>query len=250
MKKTLITLSLIIALGVLFTWTPNASAYSTYRDGGTNCSACHPGFLDGTGPLHSAHSAYITGCTACHQTPGSTPVEVGNSGDGFGCSGCHQPDGLQEHHTNAGAPADGSGLTCANCHPNRTPLPENNTPPYYGTTITSIVDPCSSQHPPGEDANGDSLGLDNDGDLFYDENDPDCVAPECTVDADCDDNIFCNGAETCDTATGTCQPGTPVDCDDGVGCTVDTCDEVNDTCVNTPDLACPKGLSWLIILLD
>ena len=64
--------------------------------------------------------------------------------------------------------------------------------------------------------------------------------PECTVDADCNDGFFCNGSETCDTATGTCQPGTPVDCDDGVDCTVDTCDEVNDECVNTPDnIACP-----------
>jgi len=66
------------------------------------------------------------------------------------------------------------------------------------------------------------------------------VPPECTVDADCDDSMFCNGAETCDTATGTCLPGTPPDCDDGVDCTVDTCDEVNDTCANTPDdTACP-----------
>jgi hypothetical protein len=59
------------------------------------------------------------------------------------------------------------------------------------------------------------------------------VPPECTVDAECDDGFFCNGAETCD--AGICQPGTPPDCDDGVVCTVDTCDEVNDICVNTPD---------------
>lgn len=30
--------------------------------------------------------------------------------------------------------------------------------------------------------------------------------PECTVNADCDDTLFCNGAETCD-ATGDCQAG-------------------------------------------
>ena len=45
----------------------------------------------------------------------------------------------------------------------------------------------------------------------------------CSSDADCDDGLFCNGAETCDTGTGECLPGTPVDCDDGVGCTVDAC---------------------------
>jgi len=84
--------------------------------------------------------------------------------------------------------------------------------------------------------------LDDDGDLLYDENDPDCATPECTGDADCDDGLFCNGTETCDVAVGTCQPGTSVDCDDGVACTVDACDEVNDICVNTPDDAsCDDG---------
>jgi hypothetical protein len=32
-----------------------------------------------------------------------------------------------------------------------------------------------------------------------------------------------------------CQPGVPVDPDDGVGCTVDSCDEGTDLVVNTPD---------------
>jgi len=67
-----------------------------------------------------------------------------------------------------------------------------------------------------------------------------CQPVGCTDDAECDDGFFCNGAETCDTATGTCQSGTPVDCDDEVDCTVDTCDEFDDVCVNTPDdIACP-----------
>ncbi len=50
----------------------------------------------------------------------------------------------------------------------------------------------------------------------------------------CADNTFCNGDETCD-GSGTCQPGTPVDCSDGVSCTDDSCDEVNDTCLNAPN---------------
>ena len=41
----------------------------------------------------------------------------------------------------------------------------------------------------------------------------------------CDDGNVCNGMETCDVLDG-CQPGTPLDCDDGVDCTDDTCDEV------------------------
>jgi hypothetical protein len=66
----------------------------------------------------------------------------------------------------------------------------------------------------------------------------------CTLtpdDALCDDGLFCNGIETCD-ANLDCQAGT-LNCEDGVGCTLDTCDEVFDTCVNSPDDAlCDDGL--------
>jgi hypothetical protein len=55
----------------------------------------------------------------------------------------------------------------------------------------------------------------------------------CTGDPECDDGLFCTGVETC-VAT-VCQPGTPVDCGDGVGCTVDVCNEGTDSCDNTPD---------------
>jgi len=43
--------------------------------------------------------------------------------------------------------------------------------------------------------------------------------PKCVADADCDDNLFCNGVETC-AADGACRAGTPVSCaDDGLFCT-------------------------------
>jgi hypothetical protein len=48
----------------------------------------------------------------------------------------------------------------------------------------------------------------------------------------CDDTLYCNGVETCD-ALLDCQPGTPVDCNDGDGCTIDSCDEGADMCINT-----------------
>ena len=53
-------------------------------------------------------------------------------------------------------------------------------------------------------------------------------------DADCDDGAFCNGLETCDVQLG-CQTGTPPPVDDGVACTNDSCDEVNDVVVNLPN---------------
>ncbi len=60
-------------------------------------------------------------------------------------------------------------------------------------------------------------------------------------DAACDDGAFCNGAETCNATLG-CQAGTPVNCDDGVACTIDACNEATDACDNTPnDAACDDG---------
>ncbi len=65
----------------------------------------------------------------------------------------------------------------------------------------------------------------------------------CESDIECDDGVFCNGAETCDTGTGECLPGTTVDCDDGVDCTVDSCNEGTDSCDNVVDDGfCDDGL--------
>lgn len=62
----------------------------------------------------------------------------------------------------------------------------------------------------------------------------------CTTDAECDDGLYCNGAEACQ--AGVCVSGTPVACDDGVACTVDSCDEVSDACVHAPnDAVCDNG---------
>ena len=67
------------------------------------------------------------------------------------------------------------------------------------------------------------------------------VAVGCVVDADCDDALFCNGAETC--AAGVCQAGTAPDCSDGVGCTTDSCNEGTDSCNHAPnDSLCDNGL--------
>ena len=85
--------------------------------------------------------------------------------------------GLRLHHANAGAPPDGNGLVCANCHPgDPAPPPESGIPPYYLLTTTTIKDPCLGVAIPGEDLDGDGFGLDNDGDLFYDGADADCTS--------------------------------------------------------------------------
>jgi hypothetical protein len=60
---------------------------------------------------------------------------------------------------------------------------------------------------------------------------PDTVGLPCTEDADCDDGLYCNGAEFCHPA-GECRRPPPVDCEDDDPCTIDTCIEETDSCEN------------------
>ncbi|MBN2203175.1 MAG: hypothetical protein JW700_03245 [Candidatus Aenigmarchaeota archaeon] len=72
-----------------------------------------------------------------------------------------------------------------------------------------------------------------------------CVDYECSVETttvqECDDTLWCNGDETCSNAA--CVSGTAPNVDDGVDCTIDSCDEANDVIINTPDDSyCDNGL--------
>ena len=58
----------------------------------------------------------------------------------------------------------------------------------------------------------------------------------------CDDGSFCNGLEWCDERDD-CQDDAPADCDDGIACTDDTCDDDLGRCDHTPvDARCDNGL--------
>ncbi|MEO2135929.1 MAG: hypothetical protein ABGY28_00525, partial [bacterium] len=60
-------------------------------------------------------------------------------------------------------------------------------------------------------------------------------------DGNCDDGLYCTGVETCD-AVADCQDNADPDPDDGVACTVDSCDEATDSLVNSIDDAfCDDG---------
>ena len=50
----------------------------------------------------------------------------------------------------------------------------------------------------------------------------------------CTDDLFCTNGDICD-GLGSCLPGPPQNCDDGVDCTVDTCNEVQDGCDHAAD---------------
>ncbi len=88
-----------------------------------------------------------------------------------------------------------------------------------GTESCSAQDGCVSS---GNPCQAEHI-CDEDGDV--------CL--ECTPELPCDDGLFCNGQETC--VEGTCQPGELVDCNDGVACTTDACDEATDSCLSVPD---------------
>jgi len=61
------------------------------------------------------------------------------------------------------------------------------------------------------------------------------------VDSACSDGQFCNGSEVCQVGIG-CQPGVAPPTDDGVGCTVDSCDEGGDQIVHVAQNAlCDDG---------
>lgn len=79
-----------------------------------------------------------------------------------------------------------------------------------------------------------------------------CTTDTCDEDADfivhapddaaCDDGLFCNGEEICDPQAD-CRPGEPVQINDGVGCTIDSCSEVERAIVHRPDDGrCSDGL--------
>jgi len=71
--------------------------------------------------------------------------------------------------------------------------------------------------------------------------------PACTVNADCDDGLFCNGAETCN--AGTCQAGSDP-CFDGDECSIDSCDEVGDVCLFDNNPICEEPVAGQLLPTD
>ena len=61
-------------------------------------------------------------------------------------------------------------------------------------------------------------------------------------DTNCDNGLWCDGAETCDVLND-CQAGTAPDCNDVISCTLDVCNEQTDSCSNAVvDSLCDNGL--------
>jgi hypothetical protein len=75
----------------------------------------------------------------------------------------------------------------------------------------------------------------------------DMLSTVCIINTDtdgdpCDDGQFCTTGESC--TDGFCGGGSNAVTDDGIGCTLDSCDEENDIIVNSPDNSfCSDGLA-------
>ena len=180
------------------------SAVPRYND---YCIECHGSFTDGTSPkgtlfpqnskhhMHRSSQYMNTDCNLCHSTGDMNNPFIGVSNGtannpGLGCTGCHGRDyggaigssgvGLRALHALNGI------TTCGFCHmEDPPPLPESVLPVYYGTPDTDAGEPCNE----GGLENwsiGDLVGLDNDGDGFYDGNDADCGV---LGDINCDDTL-------------------------------------------------------------
>jgi len=217
MNATTVFRAALIVCGIMIFGIPGAEGYDRWsvNDDATNCGYCHGDFRNGNyvspvdgqnwGNLHNIHRQNMLNddCATCHYQPGNSdefPVILNVSGGGngldpIGCMGCHgvdpqdpmQPNGwgagLRAHHTNAGVGPGHDGNTCINCHGNDpVPRPEDTLPAYYlnpgnnhPNMPTDSCNPASAGFP--ESYAGANLGTDNDGDLIYDEADPDCAGP-------------------------------------------------------------------------
>jgi len=172
-----------------------------YNEGLVRDPACPPTCDPNTAwpsSLMTTHSDLMLNgqCYACHGSGSRFPVLTGSSLGVFGnlnhsCAGCHGREsdgtgtgttgwgaGLRQHHFKAGV------TVCATHHTDAdpgafSPVGEDVLPTNYATpgVAAGFVpdDPCNAGTVL-EDVAGSPVGLDNDGDSFYDGNDTDCGA--------------------------------------------------------------------------
>lgn len=199
---------------------------------------------------------YCNGAEFCHPALGCKSGTPPNCSDGVPCTTdtCNEATDSCDYVPNHAACSD--GLYCngsETCDPTQGCL--NGAPVNCSDGVACTVDTCdesadSCVHAPDDLACGNGLFCDGqeicdpvlgcvDGvdpcnaPTICDEPNDRCV--NCVNNAQCDDGVFCNGVETCHVATGTCVSGTPPPCDDGVACTIDSCNTATDACENTPN---------------
>jgi len=200
----------------------DACAFETSGSACSDADACTtPDACDGAGgcvsgaPLVCDDGAYCNGVESCDSMSGCQAGTPPTLGDGVTCTidACDETNDVVTHTPDASACDD--GLFCngvETCHPVNDC--EVGAAPDLDDGVVCTVDTC-----------------DEDNDLVV--HTPD--------DGGCSDGLFCNGPETCHPVND-CEAGVPPSLGDGVACTVDTCDELADVSVHTPDDAfCDDG---------
>ena len=243
MKRTTILGICITALVVFAAWAPNANARSSFYN--DECAGCHGGdyttnTCDGC-HAHGTHGDSGKNDININATPDSTTYNPGDTivvqvGGGYrggwvrvqmwdlDCSianTCNQSNVLAEESLyTSGSEVSFPGPVALTATVPDTPGAYTWYAGWYGNERDTSTGSNASNLWIADSTNS---GHGNELIAFT------FTVTGCTVDLDCDDGSFCNGNETCD-GTGNCQAGTPVVCDDGVGCTDDSCNETTDSC--------------------
>ena len=178
---------------------------------------------------------YCNGVEVCDLSTGCVPGTPVNCSDGIDCTNdsCDETNDRCEYTPDDNNCPD-DGLFCNGdefCHPQNN-CSSTGDPCLNGTTCNETNGSCVLRPVCGNGTQDQGEDCD-DGNV----EDGDCCSAFCTFEpagSSCADDQYCNGDETCD-GNGTCQAGIPIDCSDGVDCTVDSCDEVNEVCVNMPN---------------
>ena len=128
--------------------------------------------------------------------------------------------------------SDNVGVTQVDLYVDGSFVSSDTVPPHeWAFDTTTLADGAHTISAVAYDAAGNSA----ESDLVHVIVDNTTPAPECLSNSDCDDTVFCNGAETCD-ANGICQPGTDP-------CPGQLCRESDDTCVDClSNSECDDGL--------
>lgn len=233
------------------------------------CSDAFAMVLHTPAPARCSDGQFCNGAEVCHPIQGCQAGTPPALSDGVACTQdvCNEDLDVIEHQTDDTACDD--DLFCngdERCHPQSGCQPGD--PPQIDDNVGCTIDRCSEVERRIIHVSEDSLC--NDG-LYCNGverciADQGCVAGEapviddgiaCTIDScddnidqiihqidssACDDRLFCNGAERCVADQG-CVAGNALILDDGVACTVDTCDEEADQIIHQANSAtCDDGL--------
>ena len=159
-------------------------------------------------------------CTTVACDPGKGCDNVANSqpcSDGDACTGAdHCVGGVCKAGPTLVC-SDGNGCTDEHCDANAGCLSKKNTAPCADGNVCTVSDACAG----GVCLPGAATDCDDHNPCTTDGCDPTKGCLSTNNGLPCDDGSICTAGDQC--ALGTCVPGKAVLCDDGNGCTDDTC---------------------------